>query len=100
MNKKILVAVLAALASGAAGMAGAAEIRVATAGKSAEQLHAEIVRAASDACWADLRGEAMAGYIYPNCVRESVTRAVAQIGDAKLTAYAATAPKPVRYAAR
>ena len=101
--KKTLVAVLAAAAAGAAGFAGiasAAEIRVPVAGKSTEQLHADIVRAASKACWADLKGEALAGYIYPECVRRSVGRAVAQVGDSKLVAYAALTPAtPVGFAA-
>jgi hypothetical protein len=100
--QKTVVAALAALASGLTiTSAVAAEVRVPVAGKSTEQLHADIVRAASNACWADLRGEALAGYIYPSCVRESVKRAVATIGDAKLVAYAAkTDVSPARYAAR
>ena len=82
-----LVAVLAALASGAASFAGASEIRVPVAGKSAEQVHADIVKAASNVCWKDVRGEPMAGYIYPQCVRRSVDAAVAQLGDKQLAAY-------------
>jgi len=99
--KKTLVAVLAAAAAGAAGFAGAAEIRVPVAGKATEQLHADIVRAASKACWADLKGEALAGYIQPECVRRSVARAVAQVGNTELAAYAARTPAAsVSYAAR
>lgn len=91
--KKSLAAVLAALASGVTiSSAFAGEVRVPVTGKSTEQLHADLVQAASKACWADLRGEALAGYVYPECVRKSVARAVEQIGDAKLTAYAATVP--------
>lgn len=90
---KSLVAVLAVLASGATiASASAAEVRVPVAGKSVEQLHADLVKAASKACWADLGGEPLAGYLYPDCVRRSVDRAVAQIGDARLTAYAAATP--------
>ncbi len=102
--KKTLVAVLAAAAAGAAGFAGiasAAEIRVPVSGKSTEQLHADIVRAASSACWVDLKGEPLAGYIYPECVRRSVARAVAQVGNTELAAYAARTPATtVSYAAR
>ena len=99
--KKTLVAVLAAAAAGAAGFAGAAEIRVPVAGKSTEQLHADIVKAASNACWADLKGEPLAGYIYPECVRRSVARAVAQVGNTELASYAARTPATsVSYAAR
>lgn len=100
LYKTTLVAVLAALAAGAASFAGAAEIRIPTAGKSTEQLHAEIVKAASDACWSDLRGEPMATYMYPQCVRSSIKRAVAQVGDSKLAAYDKASPTAVRYAAR
>lgn len=100
--KKTLVAVLAALASGVTiQSAVAAEVRVPVSGKSVEQLHADIVRAASNACWADLRGEALAGYMYGDCVRRSVARAVTQVGDARLTAYAASTPAgSVRLAGR
>lgn len=87
LNTKALVAVLAALAAGAAGVAGAAEVRVTTAGKTTEQVHAEIVKAAGNVCWKDVRGEPLAGYLYPECVRRSVNNAVAQLGDAKLVAY-------------
>lgn len=93
-----LIAVLTALASGAASFAGAAEIRVPVTGKSVEQIHADIVQAASTVCWKDARGEPLAGYIYPECVRRSVNDAVAQLGDKQLAAYSKTAP--VRLAAR
>ena len=82
-----LVAVLAALASGAASFAGAAEVRVSLAGKSTEQVHAEIVKAASNVCWKETRGEPMAAYLYPHCIRHSVNNAVAQLGDSQLVAY-------------
>ncbi len=95
-----LVAVLAALASGAASFAGAAEIRVPVAGKSVEQVHTDIVRAASTVCWKDVRGEPMAGYIYPECVRRSVNNAVAQLGDKQLVAYNKANPSAIRLAAR
>lgn len=99
--KKTLVAVLAAAAAGAASFAGAAEVRVPVAGKSTEQLHADIVKAAASACWADLKGEPLAGYIYPECVRRSVSRAVTQIGDTELASYAARTPATsVSFAAR
>jgi len=94
-----LVAVLAALASGAASFAGAAEIRVPVAGKSAEQIHTDIVKAASSVCWKDVRGEPLAAYIYPQCVRKSVDAAVAQLGDTQLTAYN-KANRPLTLASR
>jgi hypothetical protein len=64
----------------------AAELRVKISGKSAEQVRADIVKAASTVCWADVRGEAMAGYMYPACVRASVNDAVAKINNPQLTA--------------
>ena len=64
----------------------ASELRVKVSGKSAEQVRADIVKAASAVCWADVRGEAMAGYMYPACVRASVNDAVAKINNPQLTA--------------
>ena len=95
-----ILTVAAAAAMLIAAPASAQSMKVAVAGKSTEQLHAEIVKAASSACWADLRGEPLANYLYPQCVSDSVHRAVAQIGDAKLVAFAKSAPAPVRFASR
>lgn len=100
LKKTAIVAVLAALASGAAGFAGAAEVRISTTGKSTEQVHAEIVKAASNVCWKEVRGEPMATYMYNNCVRHSVNDAVAQLGDTDLVAYNEANQGLVRLASR
>ena len=59
--------------------ASAAEVRIKVAGKSAAEVRAEIVKAASTVCWQDIRGEALAGYLYPACIRASVNDAVAML---------------------
>ena len=76
-----------ALALTVAAPASAAEMRIKVAGKSAAEVHAEIVKAASSVCWHDVRGEALAGYLYPACIRASVNDAVSKINNPALTAY-------------
>lgn len=71
----------------AAAPASAAEMRVKVAGKSAAEVRAEIVKAASTVCWQDIRGEALAGYLYPACIRASVNDAVSKINNPALSAY-------------
>lgn len=78
-----IVLAASAIALFAAAPAGAAEVRIQTAGKAPAQLHAEIVKAASNVCWAEVRGTAMAGYTYPSCVRASVQKAVAQMNGSE-----------------
>lgn len=85
MIRTIALAV-SALAITVALPASASELRVKVSGKSAEQVRADIVKAASTVCWADVRGEAMAGYMYPACVRASVSSAIAKINNPQLTA--------------
>jgi hypothetical protein len=65
----------------------ASELRVQLAGKSAEQVRTDIVKAASTVCWKDVRSESLAMYLYPACVRASVNSAVAKLGDPALTAF-------------
>ena len=83
MIRSIVLAV-SAIALFAAAPAGAAEIRIKTAGKTQAQLRTEIVKAASSVCWENMRGEAMAGYLYQSCVRASVNDAVAKMGNAEV----------------
>jgi len=87
MIRTIALAV-SALAVTVALPASASELRVKVSGKSAEQVRADIVKAASTVCWQDVRGEAMAGYLYPACVRASVNEAVAKINNPQLSAAA------------
>lgn len=98
MNRLTFIAAAAVLIA----TPGAAhEVRVSLAGKSAAQVHTEIVQAASDLCWAQHRRDDLRAYTYPRCIQASVQNAVAQIGDRDLTAYADANPRAWRqYAAR
>ena len=82
-----IVLAASAVALFAAAPAGAAEIRIKTAGKAPAELRAEIVKAASAVCWADVRGTALAGYVYPSCVRASVNEAVSKLNNPELVTY-------------
>jgi hypothetical protein len=64
-----IVLAASAVALFAAAPAGAAEIRIKTAGKAPAELRAEIVKAASTVCWQNVRGETLATYLYPSCDR-------------------------------
>ncbi|PHY13187.1 hypothetical protein CSW58_07435 [Caulobacter sp. B11] len=89
------------VAAPAAAAPAGGQVRVQLAGKSAQQVRGEIVRAASTVCWQDLRGETMALYIYPSCVRASVNSAVSKINNPAVSAYNAANPaQPLAYAAR
>lgn len=83
----VLAASAIALLASAPASASAAEMRIKVAGKSAAEVRAEIVKAASTVCWQDVRGEALAGYLYPACIRASVNDAVSKINNPALTAY-------------
>ena len=97
----IRFSVLAAAAALIATPAAAQEVRVSLVGKSAEQVHAEISRAAADLCWKQHRKDQLRMYTYERCVALSVDNAVAQIGDAQVAAYAQANPKAWRqYASR
>jgi hypothetical protein len=87
-----IVLAASAIALAVAAPASAAEMRVKVAGKSAAEVRAEIVKAASTVCWQDIRGEALAGYMYPACIRASVNEAVAKINNPALSAYNASNP--------
>ncbi|MBO9709706.1 MAG: hypothetical protein J7521_15995 [Caulobacter sp.] len=87
-----IVLAASAVALFAAAPAGAAEVRIKTAGKAPAELRAEIVKAASAVCWKDVRGESLATYLYPSCVRASVNQAVAKLNNPELVAYNAANP--------
>jgi hypothetical protein len=87
-----IVLAASAIALFAAAPAGAAEIRIKTAGKAPAELRAEIVKAASTVCWHDVRGESLATYLYPSCVRASVNEAVSKLNNPELVAYNAANP--------
>ena len=87
-----IVLAASAVALFAAAPAGAAEIRVKTAGKAPAELRAEIVKAASNVCWQSVRGESLATYLYPSCVRASVNDAVSKLNNPELASYNETNP--------
>lgn len=90
MMRTIAAAALSVAAIAAAAPASAAEtgIRVQVAGKSAAQVHADIVKAASTVCYKQVAGEPMFATTYSYCVQDATRRAVAQIGTPELVAYA------------
>lgn len=87
-----IVLAASAVALFAATPAGAAEIRIKTAGKAPAELRAEIVKAASTVCWQNVRGESLSTYLYPACVRASVNDAVGKLNNPELVAYNAATP--------
>lgn len=95
-----IVLAASAIALFAAAPASAAEVRVQLTGKSAAEVRAEIVKAASTVCWQDVRGEALAGYLYPACIRASVNDAVSKINNPALTAFNAANPSSGAVVAR
>lgn len=86
---RTVLAAAAAFALAAPAFAGqpVSEIRVSTAGKSPAEVHTAIVKAASQVCYQQTRGEALFAHVYPACIRESVDRAVAQLGDSRVLAF-------------
>ena len=73
-------------------------VHVPLAGKSAAQVHADIVRAASTVCYTETQHEPLFAYVYPACISQTVSKAVAQIGDPKLADYSRS--HAVAYAGR
>ena len=67
--------------------ASAGELRISTSGKSAAQVHSEVVEAASKVCRAATRGDLLAHYVYDACLRRTVRASVVKIGDVELAAY-------------
>lgn len=90
MIRKSVFALAAIAAAACAGSAAAAEVRVSLAGKSAKQIHAEILKAANTVCAAETRNESLGVYLYPACVRTSVRAAVAKASTPGLIAYSQT----------
>lgn len=79
---------LAALAAAlAAGPAAAESIRITTAGKSADQVKAEVRKAAVELCRTETAGSHLDFYLQPNCVKATMKSALA-------------APQPTQVATR
>ena len=88
----ILTASAVVLFSAASAHAG--EIRVKAFGKAPAELRAEIVKAARQVCWDEVRTDALASYAYGACVRDTIDRATAQIDGSREIAANAAAPAP------
>ena len=73
-------AAVALFAAPALAASAPSAVTVTIAGKSPAEAHAAIVKAASTVCLAATRGESMFVYLYPACVQDAVSRAVAQAG--------------------
>ena len=82
------IVTLAALAAAIAAPAGAAEIRVSTVGKSAEQISAEVSAAARTVCLRETTGETFRLMALDSCQRATVKAALAQISDPQVAAAA------------
>lgn len=73
------IATLAAVAAAlVAAPASAASIRVSTSGKSADQVKAEVVAAASHLCQAESRGSALQDQLMATCMKATVQTSLAQ----------------------
>jgi len=80
------IATLAAVAAvlGAA-PASAESIRVYTAGKTADQVKAEVVKAAAELCRSEVGDAALAYYVERSCVRRTVSDALKSPEAARMT---------------
>jgi hypothetical protein len=81
------VATLAAVAVvlAAAAPASAESIHISTAGKSADQLKAEVYKAASELCHAEVGASSLSYYLQRPCVRSTVTAALKEAKIPSLT---------------
>lgn len=82
----IRIITVAAAAALIAAPASAQSLRVPTTGKSAEQLHAEIVKAAKAVCARATMGASFPREMKASCIKASVAHAVAQTGNPALAA--------------
>lgn len=92
----VLAAAAALIAAPALAASAPPAEHVSIAGKTPQEAHAAITKAASKVCLASTRNEPMFVYLYSSCVQDAVSRAVAQTGDARIAA----AGKPVMTAGR
>lgn len=90
----IRILTVAAVAAFIAAPASAQSLRVSTAGKSAEQLQAEIVKAAKSVCARASMGASFPREMMATCMKASIAHAVAQSRDPAL------ASLPTQFAGR
>lgn len=88
MKRIVTLAAFAALAL--ASSAQAQSIRVPTAGKSAQQLHTDIVLAARSVCHKATADETLMLDAYTRCLSATVKASVAQLGDPQVAQLANT----------
>lgn len=91
MIRNILAGAAAAVTLTAfwAGSAFAADsIRISLAGKTPAEIHAAIVKAASDVCYAQTKHEPLFAQVYSACVSQTVAVATAKAGALQPAAYA------------
>jgi len=82
----IRIVTVAAVAALVAAPANAQTLRVATTGKSAQQLQTEIVKAAKSVCARASMGASFPREMMAACMKASIAHAVAQSGDPALAA--------------
>lgn len=90
----IRILTIAALAALVAAPASAQSMRVSTAGKNAEQIQADIVKAAKSVCARATVGASFPREMMASCMKATIEHAVAQSGDPAL------ASLPTRLASR
>lgn len=84
----IRILTAAAMATLIAAPASAQSMHIATAGKSTEQLHADIKKAAKRVCTLAVMGVSFQRELYLSCYKDTVADAVARAGDPALAAAA------------
>jgi gas vesicle protein len=84
----IRILTVAAVAALIAAPASAQSVRIATAGKTAEQLHSDIAKAAKKVCNLAVVGASFPREMYAACYKHAVADAVTKAGDPALAAVA------------
>ncbi|MFN4177453.1 hypothetical protein [Phenylobacterium sp.] len=86
MNRFVFAAAAAAVATLIAAPAGAQTLRISTAGKSPEQLHAEIVKAAKSVCARATMSSAFPREMRASCMEATIAAALSQSRNPALAA--------------
>lgn len=84
----IRILTVAAVAAFIAAPASAQSVRIATAGKTTEQLHVDITKAAKKVCSQAIVGASFPREMYASCYKHTVADAVARAGDPALATVA------------
>lgn len=80
----IRILTLAAAAALIAAPAGAQSLHVSTVGKTTEQLHADITRAAKSVCYRASVGASFPREMFAACYKATLEKAIASVGDPAL----------------